>query len=77
MPWRVAAIYKNCQTTHWPITGPLHLTVDVSMDRNAAVVGARASLALNREARLNFDYNGLLGARDKTHGVGLSLDWQF
>lgn len=49
----------------------------VSMDRNAAVVGARASLALNREARLNFDYNGLLGARDKTHGVGLSLDWQF
>ncbi|WP_296254187.1 MULTISPECIES: autotransporter domain-containing protein [unclassified Pseudomonas] len=49
----------------------------VSMDRDAAVVGARASLMLSREARVNFDYSGLLGARDKTHGVGLSLDWQF
>ncbi|EGH17724.1 Outer membrane autotransporter barrel, partial [Pseudomonas savastanoi pv. glycinea str. race 4] len=42
-----------------------------------AVVGARASLALGKDARINLDYNGLLGARDKTHGVGLSLDWQF
>ncbi|MCF5649758.1 autotransporter domain-containing protein [Pseudomonas syringae] len=49
----------------------------VSMDRDAAIVGARASLALGRDARINLDYNGLLGARDKTHGVGLSLDWQF
>jgi subtilase-type serine protease len=49
----------------------------VSMDRDAAVVGARASLALNRDARINLDYSGLLGARDKTHGIGLSLDWQF
>lgn len=49
----------------------------VSMDRDAAVVGARASLALSQDARINLDYNGLLGARDKTHGVGLSLDWQF
>ncbi|WP_122384541.1 autotransporter family protein, partial [Pseudomonas savastanoi] len=49
----------------------------VSMDRDAAVVGARASLALGKDARINLDYNGLLGARDKTHGVGLSLDWQF
>jgi subtilase-type serine protease len=49
----------------------------VSMDRDAAVVGARASLALSRDARINLDYNGLMGARDKTHGVGLSLDWQF
>ncbi len=49
----------------------------VSMDRDAAVVGARASLALNRDARINLDYNGLLGARDKTHGVGLSLNWDF
>ncbi|EGH71207.1 hypothetical protein, partial [Pseudomonas syringae] len=49
----------------------------VSMGRDAAVVGARASLALGRDARINLDYNGLLGARDKTHGVGLSLDWQF
>lgn len=49
----------------------------VSMDRDTAVVGARASLALNRDARINLDYNGLLGARDKTHGVGLSLNWDF
>ncbi|WP_263146759.1 autotransporter serine protease [Pseudomonas sp. RIT-PI-AD] len=49
----------------------------VSMDRDAAVVGARASLALSQDARVNLDYNGLLGARDKTHGVGLSLDWRF
>lgn len=49
----------------------------VSLDRDAAVVGARASLALSKEARVNLDYNGLLGSRDKTHGVGLSLDWQF
>lgn len=49
----------------------------VSMDRDAAVVGARASLALNRDARIDLDYNGLLGARDKTHGVGLSLNWAF
>ncbi|WP_122856044.1 autotransporter domain-containing protein [Pseudomonas viridiflava] len=49
----------------------------VSMDRDAAVVGARASLALGKDARVNLDYNGLLGSRDKTHGVGLSLDWQF
>ncbi|RMP11141.1 Auto transporter [Pseudomonas syringae pv. delphinii] len=52
-------------------------TQSVSMDRDAAVVGARASLALGKDARINLDYNGLLGARDKTHGVGLSLDWQF
>ncbi|EKG32854.1 autotransporter serine peptidase EprS [Pseudomonas avellanae] len=52
-------------------------TQSVSMDRDAAAVGARASLALGKDARINLDYNGLLGARDKTHGVGLSLDWQF
>ncbi len=49
----------------------------VSMDRNAAVVGARAGLALARDITLNLDYNGLLGSKDKTHGVGLTLDWQF
>ncbi|RMO85435.1 Membrane protein [Pseudomonas syringae pv. philadelphi] len=52
-------------------------TQSVSMDRAAAVVGARASLALGKDARINLDYNGLLGALDKTHGAGLSLDWQF
>ncbi|MBC3382831.1 autotransporter domain-containing protein [Pseudomonas sp. SWRI179] len=49
----------------------------VSMDRNAAVIGARAGLAVAKDVRVNLDYNGLLGARDKTHGVGLTLDWQF
>ncbi len=49
----------------------------VSLDRDAAVVGARASLAVSEDARVNLDYNGLLGSRDKTHGVGLSLDWRF
>ncbi|QHF02627.1 autotransporter domain-containing protein [Pseudomonas asturiensis] len=48
-----------------------------SMDRDAAVVGVRTSLALGKDAQVNLDYNGLLGSRDKTHGVGLSLDWQF
>ncbi|WP_057447168.1 autotransporter serine protease [Pseudomonas syringae group genomosp. 3] len=52
-------------------------TQSVSMDRDAAAVGTRASLTLGKDARINLDYNGLLGARDKTHGVGLSLDWQF
>jgi subtilase-type serine protease len=49
----------------------------VSMDRNAAVVGARAGWALGRDTRLNLDYNGLLGSREKDHGLGLTLDWQF
>jgi subtilase-type serine protease len=49
----------------------------VSMDRDAAVVGVRAGLALGRDTRLNLDYNGLLGSREKDHGVGLTLDWQF
>ena len=47
------------------------------MVRDAALVGARASLALSKEARLNFDYNGLLASKEKIHGVGLSLDWAF
>ncbi|MDB6442445.1 autotransporter domain-containing protein [Pseudomonas sp. 21TX0197] len=49
----------------------------VSMDRNAAVVGARAGLAVAKDVQLNLDYNGLLGSRDKNHGVGLTLDWRF
>ncbi|MCE4052981.1 autotransporter outer membrane beta-barrel domain-containing protein [Pseudomonas sp. Au-Pse12] len=49
----------------------------LSLDRDAAVLGARAGLALGRGTRINLDYNGLLGARDKSHGVGLTLDWQF
>ncbi|MHC8407508.1 autotransporter domain-containing protein [Pseudomonas sp. TMB3-21] len=49
----------------------------VSLDRNAAVVGARAGLALGRDTRLSLDYNGLIGSREKDHGMGLTLDWQF
>ncbi|WP_422630799.1 autotransporter domain-containing protein [Pseudomonas mucidolens] len=47
------------------------------MVRDAAVVGARVSLALTKDARVNVDYNGLLASKEKTHGVGLSLDWAF
>ena len=50
---------------------------DRSLDRDAAVIGARAGMAVGRGTRVNLDYNGLLGARDKSHGVGLTLDWQF
>lgn len=49
----------------------------VSMDRNAAVIGARAGLAVAKDVQLNLDYNGLLGSKDKQHGVGLTLDWRF
>ncbi|MDH0303336.1 MULTISPECIES: autotransporter serine protease [unclassified Pseudomonas] len=49
----------------------------LSLDRDAAVVGARVGVALSRQARVNLDYNGLLGSRDKSHGVGLTLDWAF
>lgn len=49
----------------------------LSLDRDAAVVGARAGIALGRQAKVNLDYNGLLGSRDKSHGVGLTLDWAF
>jgi subtilase-type serine protease len=49
----------------------------VSLDRNAAVVGARAGLAVAQDVRLSLAYIGLLGSREKDHGVGLTLDWQF
>lgn len=49
----------------------------LSLDRDAAVVGLRAGVALGRQARVNLDYNGLLGSRDNSHGVGLTLDWAF
>jgi len=45
--------------------------------RDAALVGVQASLALSRDVRVNLDYNGQLASREKTHGVGLSLNWQF
>ena len=45
--------------------------------RDAALVGVQASLALSPVTRVNLDYNGQLGGREKTQGVGLSLNWQF
>ncbi|MGW8466622.1 autotransporter domain-containing protein [Pseudomonas sp. CLCA07] len=49
----------------------------VSLDRNAAVIGARAGLAVAQDVRVSLDYNGLIGSNEKDHGVGLTLDWQF
>ncbi len=57
--------------------GPSFAVESTPMTRDAALVGARASLALSKEARVNFDYNGLLSGKEKVHGVGLSLDWAF
>ncbi|EJN26298.1 hypothetical protein PMI37_03997, partial [Pseudomonas sp. GM80] len=31
----------------------------------------------SRDVRVNLDYNGQLANREKLHGVGLSLNWQF
>jgi subtilase-type serine protease len=45
--------------------------------RDAALVGVQASLALSRDVRVNLEYNGQLASREKSHGVGLSLNWQF
>ncbi|WP_259740991.1 autotransporter domain-containing protein, partial [Pseudomonas poae] len=57
--------------------GPSFAVQSAPMVRDAALVGARASLALSKDARLNFDYNGLLASKEKVQGVGLSLDWAF
>ncbi|UWF46708.1 autotransporter domain-containing protein [Pseudomonas sp. N3-W] len=57
--------------------GPAFTVESSPLVRDAALIGARASLALSRDIRLNFDYNGQLASREKSHGVGLSLDWQF
>ncbi|MDR9875497.1 autotransporter domain-containing protein [Pseudomonas allii] len=57
--------------------GPTFAVESAPMVRDAALVGARVSLALSKEARVNFDYNGLLASKEKVHGVGLSLDWAF
>ncbi|RMO84050.1 Outer membrane autotransporter barrel [Pseudomonas syringae pv. philadelphi] len=45
--------------------------------RDAALVGAHASVALSKDARVSLDYSGQLASREKSHGVGLSLNWQF
>ncbi|CAM3282565.1 autotransporter domain-containing protein [Pseudomonas floridensis] len=45
--------------------------------RDTALVAAHASLALSKDARISLDYSGQLASREKSHGVGLSLNWQF
>ncbi|MDZ3826478.1 autotransporter serine peptidase EprS [Pseudomonas monsensis] len=45
--------------------------------RDAALVGVQAGLALSKDVRVNLDYTGQLASREKSHGVGLSLNWQF
>ncbi|WP_411380236.1 autotransporter domain-containing protein [Pseudomonas sp. MPB26] len=57
--------------------GPSFAVRSAPVQRNAALVGAQASLALSPAMRINLDYNGQLGGRAKTQGVGLSLNWQF
>lgn len=49
----------------------------VSLARDAAVIGAQVGVALGKSTRLELDYNGQLSNKDKTHGVGLNLSWQF
>ncbi|MBX8621419.1 autotransporter domain-containing protein [Pseudomonas glycinae] len=59
-------------------SGSAPYTVESSpLVRDAALVGVQASLALARDVRVNLDYTGQLASREKQHGVGLSLNWQF
>lgn len=59
-------------------SGSAPYTVESSpLVRDAALVGVQASLALTRDVRVNLDYTGQLASREKQHGVGLSLNWQF
>ena len=57
--------------------GPSFAVRSAPLLRDAVLVGVQASLALNASTRVNLDYNGQLGGRAKTQGVGLSLNWQF
>ncbi|VVM43281.1 Extracellular serine protease [Pseudomonas fluorescens] len=57
--------------------GPSFAVRSSPLLRDAARVGVQASLALSPVTRLNLDYDGQLGGREKTQGVGLSLNWQF
>ena len=59
-------------------SGSAPYTVESSPQvRDAALVGVQASLALSRDVRVNVDYSGQLASREKHHGVGVSLNWQF
>ncbi|NMX93394.1 MULTISPECIES: autotransporter serine protease [unclassified Pseudomonas] len=57
--------------------GPSFAVRSTPLQRDAALVGLKASLALSDTTRVNLDYSGQLGAKENNQGVGLSLDWQF
>ncbi len=57
--------------------GPSFAVRSSPLLRDAALVGVQASLALSPATRVNLDYSGQWGGREKTQGVGLSLNWQF
>ena len=57
--------------------GPSFAVQSTPLQRNATLVGLKASLALSETTRVNLDYSGQLGAKENNQGVGLSLDWQF
>ncbi|WP_051903273.1 autotransporter serine protease [Pseudomonas fluorescens] len=57
--------------------GPSFAVRSTPLQRDAALVGLKASLALSDSTRINLDYSGQLASREKNQGVGLSLDWQF
>lgn len=57
--------------------GPTFAVESTPLARDAALVGVQAGLALARDVRLNLDYSGRLASDESSHGVGLSLNWQF
>lgn len=57
--------------------GPSFAVRSTPLQRDAALVGLKASLALSDSTRVNLDYSGQLGSKESNQGVGLSLDWQF
>jgi len=57
--------------------GPTFAVESAPLARNTALIGVQAGLALAKDVRLNLDYNGRLASGENSHGVGLSLNWQF
>ena len=57
--------------------GPSFAVRSTPLQRDAALVGLKASLALSDSTRVNLDYGGQLGSKESNQGVGLSVDWQF
>ncbi|MNJ22818.1 Extracellular serine protease precursor [compost metagenome] len=55
--------------------GPSFSVRSMPMERNTAVVGAQASMALTKDVSISLSYNGQLSSDEKTHGTGLNLNW--